>query len=93
MSASLPIILDGAVIGIASPVAGRLRFRAADPRLAELQDEIFDTVAAAGSIARAVLAERALTRERSIAPGLAPGLALGGAAASRLLRAVLQQPG
>jgi len=81
MSALLPITQDGAVIGIASPSDGRLRFGAVDPRLADLHGALFDSADAARHMAHAVLAAR----------DLAPGVATGGAAASRLLRALLRQ--
>jgi hypothetical protein len=64
--------------GPPSPQAGRLRFTATDPRLADLDGALFDSPAAARRMAEAVLTARA-------------SLPSGGPIAGRALLALLRQ--
>ncbi|MCB4822568.1 hypothetical protein [Roseicella aerolata] len=78
MSASLPVALSDTLVGTAVPQAGRLRFTAADPRLANLDGAFFDSAAAARRMAETVLTARA-------------PLPNGGPVAGRALLALLRQ--
>ena len=58
MSAPLPIAVADALVGAAIPQGRRLRFAATDPRLRELDGEVFDSPAAACRLAEATLEAR-----------------------------------
>lgn len=56
MSVRSLILTTRAALGFVVPDEGRLRFTATDPRLGELDGEVFDSAHAAEHLAEAVLA-------------------------------------
>jgi hypothetical protein len=78
-TAVTPIAVASALVGAAVPQAGRLCFAATDPRLDALDGEVFDSPAAARSLAEAMLAAQdPVARGGPAAGGALLALLLGG---------------